>query len=650
MGASMGLRTVKVPPEMEALFARAEELVSRYFRDRHDDPEHGTIEIFGERYVLVRAASLSVEFFALVEELYGAGREREGEEFARNILFDLAHAIGRQDAHNFHCRMGLVDPIARLSAGPVHFSHTGWAFVDIFPESRPTPDEDFYLIYEHPYSFEADAWVRSGRRRASPSCFMNAGYSSGWCEESFGVKLVAAEVRCRAMGDEACRFVMAHPDRIEQHVSAQVPRGPLPIPDFFARKRMEEELRRAHAELEQRVELRTAELKREMEARREAEKQLERRERLESLGRLAGGVAHDFNNLMAVVLTNLTLARRHLGPDDPLRPLLDEIGVAGTRAAELTRQLLDFASARSGDLAPVELDGVVREATRLLGRLLGADIDLRLELGAPGALVLSDRAQLEQVVVNLGVNTRDAMPRGGTLTLSTESVRLDEAQAAELGLPGGAGAAFVRLRVVDTGVGMDAATLARIFDPFFTTKELGRGTGLGLSTVYGFVQRAGGAISVTSAPGQGTSFVIHLPRVEAPPVVESAPQPEAARGRETVLLVEDQDMLRRALVVTLEDLGYRVLEAGSAREALDVAASAGPALALVITDLLLPDQSGVDLAARLESERPSLRILFMSGNPRDTLEARQRSGRPTAFLQKPFTAESLAAKLRELLD
>ncbi len=249
----MSLTTVKVPEEMEPLFAKAEAVVSRYFRDRRDDPSQGTIEIFGQRYMLVRGAALSVEFFAVARELFGEGREAEADAFARNMLFDLAHAIGKSDARNFHADMGLDDPIERLSAGPVHFSHSGWAFVDILPESRPSPDKDYYLIYDHPYSFEADAWVRSGTEAGFPVCVMNSGYSSGWCEESFGVPLVAAEILCRAKGDPCCRFIMAPPERLEEHVERYMRQRPdfaqsmrsYTIPDFFARKRLEENLRRS---------------------------------------------------------------------------------------------------------------------------------------------------------------------------------------------------------------------------------------------------------------------------------------------------------------------------------------------------------------------------------------------------------------------
>ncbi|MHC4403042.1 MAG: PAS domain S-box protein [Planctomycetota bacterium] len=247
----MALKTVQVPREIEQVFAEAEAVVSRFFAGIVHDPSQGTIEIGGERYLLVRAASLSVEFFALVRNLFGARREAEADEFARNILFDLAHAVGKSDAQTFHAKMGLEDPIARLSAGPVHFAHAGWAFVNIFPESRPSPDEDYCLIYDHPYSFEADAWLNRQPKTDAPVCVMNSGYASGWCEASFGLPLVATEILCRARGDAHCRFIMAPPERIADHVRRYLrdrpditPRAEShAIPELFARKRMEEELR-----------------------------------------------------------------------------------------------------------------------------------------------------------------------------------------------------------------------------------------------------------------------------------------------------------------------------------------------------------------------------------------------------------------------
>jgi two-component system sensor histidine kinase/response regulator len=261
-------KSVKVPKEFEPIFEKAQEYVSKYFKEKIEDPSKGTIEIFGERYILIRAASMSVDFFETVKNLYRDKGDEEALNVARSLLFDIAHAIGKTDAKNFHKKMGLKNPIERLSAGPVHFSHSGWAFVDIFPESRPSPDENYFLIYDHPFSFESDAWMKAGRKSDFPVCVMNAGYSSGWCEESFGIPLVASEIMCRAKGDEACRFIMAHSSKIEDYIKEYLNKEPelakkvtkYEIPGFFRRKQIEEALRRAHDELEIRVQERTAEL------------------------------------------------------------------------------------------------------------------------------------------------------------------------------------------------------------------------------------------------------------------------------------------------------------------------------------------------------------------------------------------------------
>ena len=255
MGADHILNTVNVPEQFRPLFEKAQEYVSRYFSLKEEDPTKGTIEIFGERYILVRAASMSVDFFDTMMSLYRSEGKEEAINIARSFLFDIAHTVGKMDARNFHKKMNLDDPIEKLSAGPIHFSHSGWAFVDIFPESSPSPDENYCLVYDHPFSFESDAWLRADRMVTFPVCVMNAGYSSGWCEESFGVSLVASEIMCKAKGDQACRFVMAHPSRIEQYIKDYLKKTPdiatkvtsYQIPGLFERKWMEEKLRESEA-------------------------------------------------------------------------------------------------------------------------------------------------------------------------------------------------------------------------------------------------------------------------------------------------------------------------------------------------------------------------------------------------------------------
>ncbi|MCJ7507832.1 MAG: hypothetical protein MUO85_03760, partial [candidate division Zixibacteria bacterium] len=212
------LDTVSVPEQFEPIFQKAQDYVRRYFSEKKEDASKGTIEIFSQRYILVRAASMSVDFFDTIKNMFKDWPDEKASEIARSLLFDVAHAIGKMDARNFHQKMGVQDPIEKLSAGPIHFSHTGWAFVDIFAQSRPTPDENYYLIYDHPFSFEADAWEKSGKKSNFCVCAMNAGYSSGWCEESFGIPLVASEIMCRARGDSTCRFIMAQPSKIRQYL------------------------------------------------------------------------------------------------------------------------------------------------------------------------------------------------------------------------------------------------------------------------------------------------------------------------------------------------------------------------------------------------------------------------------------------------
>lgn len=244
--------SVIVPEPFQSVFTKAEDYVKDYFLQKTENPRQGTIEISGERYILIRAASLSTEFFDMVFSLYRESGDEQARSVAYNLLFDLAHSIGKADAKAFHSKTGVTEPIEKLSAGPVHFAYTGWALVKIFPESNPTPDENYYLIYDHPFSFESEAWLKNGKQTDFPVCIMNAGYSSGWCAESFGIPLVATEIECRARGDKHCRFIMAPSFRIEEHIekykeqSDVTPGIPLSIavPEFFRRKRVEEELDR----------------------------------------------------------------------------------------------------------------------------------------------------------------------------------------------------------------------------------------------------------------------------------------------------------------------------------------------------------------------------------------------------------------------
>jgi signal transduction histidine kinase len=504
------------------------------------------------------------------------------------------------------------------------------------------PNDDYFLIYEHPYSFESDAWLRAGKSSVSPTCIMNSGYSSGWCQESFGLPLVAAEITCRASGGAACRFVMAPPHRIEEHAQTAAPGSRTSIPALFARKRLEDALRRAREDLEVRVEERTAALLREIEERQKIERILRQQSKLESLGRLAGGVAHDFNNLLAVVLANARVVARSLDETDSRAQQLAEISSACARAAELTRQLLAFGGAAPSGHESVELDRTVSELGRMLLRLVGDAITLEVHTAAEAISVPMQRSQLDQILVNLVVNARDAMPSGGTLSVETRAVTLGDELALTLGLPRGR---YASLAVHDTGTGMDEATQLSIFEPFFSTKLEGGGTGLGLSTVYGLVKQAGGAIAVESAPGAGSTFRIYLPIVEtAGPSTPAETSAAEVGAGELVLVVEDQAAVRKAVSELAGLLGYRVLSADGPARALELCAKEG--CDVLLTDIMLPQMNGVALAERITELCPQARVVFMSGNPGDSLEPWQKAGRAFVFLPKPFGEEALAAALR----
>jgi len=387
----------------------------------------------------------------------------------------------------------------------------------------------------------------------------------------------------------------------------------------------------------------------------ELEEKLRVAQKLEAIGRLAGGVAHDFNNMLMVISGNGEMLDRALPAEGSERALLGEIREAAERSASLTRQLLAFS--RTQVLAPrvYELEAVVTGIETMLRRLIGEDVTLVCELDRSTGHVLVDRSQLEQVIVNLAVNARDAMPRGGTLTVATSAIELDETACRSLA--GLAPGAFARLEVRDTGCGMQPEVVERIFEPFFTTKPVGTGTGLGLSTVFGIVKQSGGHIDVRSAEGEGASFAIYLPRVAAPDVGPAAHAADAAaatapaaHGRETVLVVEDESGVRRVVRLALEKQGYKLLVAGSGREAVALAEQHPDTIDLLLTDLVMPEMSGSELAGILRARRPGLAVLLMSGYVEDDFVRHGVVSEEVAFLHKPFTLAELAAKVRATLD
>jgi CheY-like chemotaxis protein len=371
---------------------------------------------------------------------------------------------------------------------------------------------------------------------------------------------------------------------------------------------------------------------------------------MEAIGRLAGGVAHDFNNLLTAINGYTALALRRTEDESSIKPYLEEVQKAGERAANLTRQLLAFG--RKQILQPVSLDlnNIVSDMNKMLRRLIGEDISLTAKLANGLRTIKADPGQIEQVLVNLVVNARDAMPHGGSLTIETTNVDLDgEYARTHVGVSPGT---YVMLAVSDTGTGMTEEVRAQIFEPFFTTKDKGKGTGLGLSTVYGIVQQSGGSIWVYTEPNQGTSFKVYLPQGEVATEIQErkAAEEKIARGSETVLLVEDEDVVRGLAAHILEDAGYRVIKARGGDEAIQLCAQETDAIDLLLTDVVMPEKSGKDVADRLTSMRPRLKVLFMSGYTDEAIVNHGVLDVGIQFIQKPFTPLALSKKVREVLD
>jgi signal transduction histidine kinase/CheY-like chemotaxis protein len=599
---STRLEGVRVPDDLVPLFERAETYVRAYFSDQHSNPSEGTLSFHGERYIRVRAASISIEFFDLVRKVWRG--DRDADQVARSLLFDVAHAIGHADAADFRDQMEVEEPLEALSAGPVHFAWAGWALVDLSAESVPTPDENYLLIYDHPHSFEADAWLKQGRTSTHPVCVMNAGYSSGWSESAFGIPLVAREIRCRAQGHDACRFIMAPPERMDEQIAAyrrahpdvQFDMGP-PVPRFF------EQLQRREAELLQ-------------------------AQRREAVGQVAGGIAHDFNNLLTVILA--CAEQIELGADEGsvTRRNAEAIVGAAERAGRLTRQLLALAHQPGLDMTVVDLGHLLADLRPLLSGLLGERVRLEMPPAAalPYAPVEVEPSGVEQIIVNLAVNALEAMPDGGTLSIALGVL--------DTGF---------RLTVRDDGVGIPPDILARVKEPFFSTKT--GNSGLGLATAYGLALQFGGSLEIESVVGEGTAVHFDLPRSTRAPEPKS--DPIAIDRREAVLLiVEDDSLIRSMLSRFLPRQGYEVHSAASGAEAVEVARGL-PRLDVVLSDVVMPDLSGPETVEQLRAVHPGVPALFMTGYAEHHLDTLP-SG--SEVLCKPFGLDAVHARLSALLD
>jgi two-component system, cell cycle sensor histidine kinase and response regulator CckA len=381
--------------------------------------------------------------------------------------------------------------------------------------------------------------------------------------------------------------------------------------------------------------------------RKNLEQQLRQAQKMDAIGQLAGGIAHDFNNLLTVIQGNSDLALDSLDPSTSAHGDISEIRKAAASAAALTQQLLAFSRRQVLQLRPIELRAVARGVERMLGRLLGENIELVLELDEDPGLVLADSGQIEQVLINLTVNARDAMPAGGRITIASTSARVTASEESEIPLSPGE---YEVLKVSDTGTGMDAATQERIFEPFFTTKPAGRGTGLGLSTVHGIVKQSGGELHVDSALGEGTTFTIYFPRVSGT-ILADVPK-KAARaggGSETILVVEDEAPLRHLVRRVLMKKGYVVLEAANAEEAIRICENESQHFDLIVTDVVMPGLNAREMVERIAEMRSGIKVLFMSGYHKDHVMVQNLATATIDFLHKPFSPQDLAEKVRRVL-
>ncbi len=389
---------------------------------------------------------------------------------------------------------------------------------------------------------------------------------------------------------------------------------------------------------------------RDVTERRALEVQLRQAQKMEAVGRLAGGVAHDFNNLLVGILGYSELLKKKLTEQSSLLRMAHEINFAAMRARDLTSRLLALSHRQILQPAVLDLNALVRQCERLLRPIIGEDVRVVLRLDPKIGSVKADPAQLEQVILNLALNARDAMPRGGTLSLETGNIQVDAALARQH--PGLIPGSYVRLSVTDTGHGISPEVMPRIFEPFFTTKELGKGSGLGLSTVYGVVKQSGGCVTVSSEPGNGAAFGIYLPRASELPD-HRAPALVAVKssaGTETILLVEDEAVVRDLVCEILRESGYLVMSAPSGADAMNITAGYSQPIDLLITDVVMPEMSGPELANALRRERGEMRVLYMSGYTDDAVLVRQGLPENCAFIRKPYTPQQFLQKVRETLD
>jgi len=612
---------VHAPAPFAPVFEQARKTVDAYFQQMRADPSRGSIDIAGERYVLMRAASLSYGFLNAIRRLYADRGDAEALHVGRTLLFDLAHILGMQDARTFHRRMGLTDPIDKLAAGPVHFAYAGWAYVDILPESSPSPDEDFFLVFHHPHSFEADSWLRAGRAADTPVCIMSAGYSSGWCEESYGIPLSATEIACKAHGDEHCTFIMSPPDRLREHVRRRLRDAPEDarrralgaIPLLFERKDVEERLREAldHAEAAN-----------------------------EAKSLFLANMSHEIRTPLTGLLGMSELLLLDDLTEDQ-RSYASTIHESGEALLDILNDILDFSKIEAGKLtitpAPTDVREVVEDVASVLRpRVSAKNLALSLEIDeSVPRHVLTDPMRLRQIVFNLAGNAVKFTDRGSIVIRAAFDAPTD-----------------LRIEVEDTGIGIDPTRIEMLFELFTQADSSDArrfsGTGLGLSISKRLVHMMGGEIGARGDPGAGSNFWFRIPapRTDGPVGTPDAAPPERLRFDARVLLVEDDRIARHVVEKMLQECGCRVDSVPDGRRAIE--AVGAEAYDMVFLDCQMPIMDGYEATARIRKLEGAARrtpIVAMTASVMQGQRERCLAAGMDDFLGKPLDLPRLQGAL-----
>lgn len=622
--------TVSVPDDIKSLFDKAQKTVGEYFRNLKMDPSRGTIEINDQRYVLVRASALSHDFLTTIQHLYSDRGEKEAMSIGKNFLFDISHVIGSNDAKNFHAKMNLKEPIEKLSAGPVHFAYSGWAFVDILPESHPTPDDDYYLIYNHPFSFEADSWIRSGKKSETAVCIMNAGYSSGWSEQSFGIPLTAVEVTCKAKGDEKCTFIMSPPHKIQQHIehytrqSAQLLNKKITyeIPTFFERKKVEEET---------------------LNARRKAEES--DKAKTEFLANMSHEIRTPMNTIIGYVDLMLQdkVTMEHRG-------YLETLKESGKLLLSLINDILDVSKIEAGQL-------VIEEVTFSLRQILdtkeavfnamiarnGSSVKLIKNISDDIAdQIYGDTTRLQQVLFNL-LNNAIKFTSEGSIEFGVNMVDKET----------------LEFYVKDSGIGVQKKDHTKIFEMFgqadASNTRLHGGSGLGLTISKKLVELMGGKIRLESEPGKGSTFYFTLPyrkvSISGQDLKKFLVNEEVKK--DCLLLVEDNIINLRLTKLILEKSGFKVIPASNGQIAVDLYKNQKE-IKLILMDIQMPVLDGLSATQAIRAYESASGLMrtpiialtahAMKGDKEKCLDAGCDN-----YLSKPIMMEDLVDTIKKYI-